>query len=90
MPMKRKNLQPLNLNLSKNKFSERESGSLCGREKDFSRHIFSRHIYEKTNPMTDVFLSWDFCFPVQETSRLFYVRYSYLSFFAADGACELV
>ena len=36
---------------------ESGSGSLCGREKDFSRHID-----EKTNPMADVFLSWFFCF----------------------------
>ncbi len=57
MPMKRKNLHPLNLNPSKNKMSEGESGSLCGREKDFGRHID-----EKTNPMADVFLSWVFLF----------------------------
>lgn len=57
MPMKRKNLHPLNLNPSKNKMSEGESGSLCSREKDFSRHIDDKKI-----PMADVFLSWVFCF----------------------------
>ena len=36
---------------------ESGSGSLCGREKDFSRHID-----EKKNPMADVILSWVFCF----------------------------
>lgn len=64
MPMKRKNLHPLNLNPSKNKMSEGESGSLCGREKDFSRHID-----EKTNPMADVFLSCFFLFSAFDDSR---------------------
>ena len=63
MPMKRKNLHPLNLNPSKNKMYESGSGSLCGREKDFSRHID-----EKTNPMADVFLSWFFLFSVFDDS----------------------
>ena len=64
MPMKRKNLHPLNLNPSKNKMSEGESGSLCGREKDFGRHID-----DKTNPMADVFLSWVYLFSAFDDSR---------------------
>jgi hypothetical protein len=43
--------------------SESGSGSLCSREKDFSRHID-----EKTNPMADVFLSWGFLFSALDDS----------------------